>query len=88
MLSIKGRKEPVITLEYITLDPNQVRTNFVYGLCHEMGHSCMFYTIPKKNKGTTKAYHEGWAHVFGERMAVLLHEKYGDDVWPIQYDYQ
>jgi len=68
MLSIKGRKEPVITLEYITLDPNQVRANFVYGLCHEMGHSCMFYTMPKKNKGTTKAYHEGWAHVFGEKV--------------------
>jgi hypothetical protein len=35
----------------------------------------------------TKAYREGWANIFGESMTVLLHEKYGVDVWHNSYDY-
>jgi len=63
-----------------------IRANFVYGLCHEMGHLCMSEMSPNRNK-FTKDNREGWADYFGISMARLLHEKYGIDVWPIPYDY-
>ena len=81
------KDKPIITLEYTTLDPSKVRANFVYGLCHEMGHLCMFHITPNKNNWMTRAYREGWADVFGESMTILLREKYGLDVWHIPYDY-
>jgi hypothetical protein len=75
-----------ITLEYTSLDPSIIRANFVYGLCHEMGHLCMSEMSPNRNR-FTKDNREGWADYFGISMARLLHEIYGLDVWPIPYNY-
>jgi len=75
-----------ITLEYTTLDPSKIGANFVYGLCHEMGHLSMSNMTPNRNR-ITKDNREGWADYFGMSMARLLHEKYGLDVWPISYNY-
>ena len=81
------RGKQIITLEYTTLDMSKTWRNYVYGLCHEMGHLCMFQIIPNRNNWMTIAYREGWAHVLGDSMTVLLHEKNGIDVWPTPYDY-
>ena len=75
-----------ITLEYTSLDPSIIRANFVYGLCHEMGHLCMSNMSPNRNK-FTKDNREGWADYFGISMARLLHDNYGLDIWPIPYNY-
>ena len=81
------KDKPIITLEYTTLDGSERWRNYVYGLCHEMGHVCMFHITPNKNNWMTIAYREGWAHVFGESISILLNEQYGIDVWPNPYDY-
>jgi len=83
----KDRDKPIITLEYTTLDPSKISQNLVYGLCHEMGHLCMFNITPNKNNWMSIAYREGWANIFGESMTTLLYEKYGLDVWHNPYDY-
>ena len=76
-----------IILQYTALDPSITGANYVYGFCHEMGHLCMSNITPNDDNWMTQAYREGWAHVFGEIMSVLLHEKYGVDVWSTPYDY-
>jgi len=78
--------KPIITLEYTFLD-RSTRPNFVYGLCHEMGHVCMFTITPNKNNWMTLDYREGWAHYFGAHMVVLLYEKFGEDLWYTPYNY-
>ena len=86
-LFVPKDKTTTIILEYTALDGSEKWINYVYGLCHEMGHVCMFHITPHKNNWMTTAYREGWAHIFGESMTVLLNEKYGIDVWPNPYDY-
>ena len=81
------KDKPIITLEYTSLDWSKTRPNFVYGLCHEMGHVCMFQITPNKNNWMTIDYREGWAHYFGGHMVVLLYEKFGDDMWYTPYNY-
>ena len=81
------KDKPIITLEYISLDPSKVPVNFVYGLCHEMGHVCMFHITPNKNNWMSLPYREGWADIFGESMTILLDEKFGVDAWPNPYNY-
>ena len=81
------KDNPIITLEYTSLDWSKTGKNFVYGLCHEMGHVCMFNLTPNKNNWMTRDYREGWAHCFGESMVVLLYEKFGVDVWHTPYNY-
>ena len=81
------RDKPIITLEYTILDPSRIGNNIVYGLCHEMGHLCMFHITPNKNNWMTLAYREGWANVFGETMTVLIYEKFGIEAWPNPYNY-
>jgi len=77
----------IIILQYTALDPTKTGANYVYGFCNEMGHLCMSNITPNDDSWMTTAYREGWAHVFGESMTILLHEKYGDDVWHTPYDY-
>jgi len=86
ILFINGSKL-IITLEYTTFDMSKTWKNHVYGLCHEMGHLCMFQIILNKHNWMTMACREGWAHVLGDSMTVLLHEKYGINIWPTPYDY-
>ena len=81
------KEKTIITLEYTSLDWSKTRPNFVYGLCHEMGHVCMFQITPNKNNWMTLDYREGWAHNIGVHMVVLLYEKFGEDMWYTPYNY-
>lgn len=81
------KDKPIITLEYTTLNPSEFNADFVYGLCHEMGHLCMFHITPNKNNWMTKDYREGWADVFGKNMVGLVYEEFGLDAWPDPYNY-
>ena len=81
------KNKPIITLEYTSLDWSKNRPNYVYGLCHEMGHVCMFHITPNKNNWMTLDYREAWAHYLGKSMIVSLYEKFGVDVWHTPYNY-
>ena len=76
----------IIYLHYTSLDPSKISANFVYGLCHEMGHLGMSNITPNSD-WMTKDYREGWADFFGDNMVALVYEKYGVDAWPNPYNY-
>lgn len=68
------------------LSPEKSGYNNVYGLCHEMGHLCMFYILPR-NTWMTKDCYEGWANYFGSLMIEHVYQNLGIKAWPDQHDY-
>ena len=80
-----------IILEYKTLDtflsPKEGGKNNIYGLCHEIGHLCMHNTISNKNNWMSYNYRESWADFFGNCLIDSVHQKLGNDFWPVSYDY-
>lgn len=69
------------------LAPEKSGFNNIYGLCHEMGHVCMFNITPHKNNWMTRDYREGWADYFGNMMIDSVHKTMGLDFWPDQHNY-
>ena len=68
------------------LSPQKSGYNNVYGLCHEMGHLCMFNITPGYN-WMTNDYKEGWANYFGSLMIEDVYRNLGIKVWPDPHDY-
>lgn len=84
--SLKG-----ITLEYKTMDsfnsPKHGGKNNIYGLCHELGHLCMFNTTTNKNNWMSYNFRESWADFWGNFVIDSVHAELGTDFWPDSYDY-
>ena len=80
-----------ITWEFTSLNdflsPNKSGYNNIYGLCHEMGHVCMFNITSHKNNWMTRDYREGWADFFGNLMIDSLHMTLGTGFWPDPHNY-
>lgn len=72
---------------YDFLSPRESGYNNIYGLCHEMGHVCMFSITPHKNNWMTRDYREGWADFFGNLMIDSIHKTLGPDFWPDPHNY-
>lgn len=81
-----------ITWEYKTkndfLPPDQSRKNNVYGLCHEIGHLCMYNTNHNRNSWMSYDYRESWADYFANTIIDSLYETIGIDFWPEPHDYR
>lgn len=80
-----------ITLEYNTMEtfnsPKQGGKNNIYGLCHELGHLCMYNTATNKNKWMSYNFRESWADFWGNFVIDSVHAELGTDFWPNSYDY-
>ena len=85
------KKAKSITWEYKSLSdflpPSESHKNNIYGLCHEMGHICMFTTNVPKNNWMTREYREGWADFFGNLMLDSVYHYLGQDFWPEPHNY-
>ena len=90
-LYVSGENANLITWEYKSMNdflaPQKSGFNNVYGLCHEMGHLCMFNITPKYN-WMTNDYSEGWANYFGSLMVDNVDRILGIKAWPDQHDYR
>ncbi len=86
----KNLKE--ITWEYETkndfLPPDQSMKNNVYGLCHEIGHLCMYNTNHNRNSWMSYDYRESWADYFSNMIIDSIYEHIGIDFWPEPHDYR
>jgi len=92
MLFVRGDIPNLITWEFKSmtdfLSPEKSGGyNNVYGLCHEMGHLCMFNILNGKNNWMTVDDSEGWANYFGSLMIENVYRDLGIKVWPDQHDY-
>lgn len=80
-----------ITWQFVSLNdflsPAKSGFNNIYGLCHEMGHICMFNITPHKNNWMTSDYREGWADYFGNLMVDSVYETLGFNFWPDSHNY-
>ena len=80
-----------ITLEYKTMDaflsPNQGGKNNIYGLCHELGHLCMYNSTTNKNNWMSYSFRESWADFWGNTIIDSINAELGTDFWPTPYDY-
>ncbi len=80
-----------LTWEYTSLDnflpPLKSKKKNIYGLCHEIGHLCMYRTFYKNNLYLTYNYRESWADYFGNLMIDSVYSKLGTDFWPEPHDY-
>jgi hypothetical protein len=89
-LYCSSENHDLITWEYKSmndfLSPQKSGYNDVYGLCHEMGHLCMYHITSPCNWMTTD-YCESWAHYFGSLMIENVYENLGVKAWPDQHDY-
>lgn len=85
----KSLKE--ITLEYKIMDsfnsPKQGGKNNIYGLCHELGHLCMYNKTTNKNNWMSYNFRESWADFFGNFVIDSIHSEMGTDFWPNPYNY-
>jgi len=90
-LYFNKRNPNSITWEFKSLNdflsPGESGYNNIYGLCHEIGHACMFNITPHKNNWMTRDYREGWADFFGNIMIDSLHKILGPDFWPDPHNY-
>ena len=43
------------------LPPDKSKKNNIYGLCHEIGHLCMYNTTHNRNSWMSYDYREAWA---------------------------
>ena len=80
-----------ITWEYNSmtnfLPPSASGKKNVYGLCHELGHLCMYHIINNKNNWVTKEQSESWADFFGNFMTDKLYQEFGDELWIEPHNY-
>lgn len=84
--SLKG-----ITLEYKTMDsfnsPRQGGKNNIYGLCHELGHLCMYNATTNKNNWMSYSFRESWADFWGNTVIDSIYFEMGSEFWPKPYNY-
>ena len=86
----KNLKEIVWEYENLSemLPPDKSKKNNIYGLCHELGHLCMYTTNHNRNSWMSYNYREAWAVYFGNMIIDSLYEEYGMDIWPAPHDYK
>jgi len=81
----------LITWEFKSLNdflaPERSGYNNVYGLCHEIGHLCMFNILNGNCTWMTDNCSEGWANYFGSLMIENVYKNLGVKAWPDQHDY-
>lgn len=81
-----------ITWEYETMNdflpPDQSRKNNIYGLCHEIGHLCMYYTNHNRNSWMSHDYRESWADYFANTIIDSIYGEIGINFWPEPHDYR
>lgn len=81
-----------ITWEYNSmtnfLPPEESRKKNVYGLCHEIGHLCMYRSVPVKNNWMSGDFRESWADFFGNYIIDTVYEHLGAACWPEPHDYK
>lgn len=86
----KNLKE--IRLEYSSLTsllpPDESKKNNIYGLCHEIGHLCMYNTTHNRNNWMSYDYRESWADYFGNFIIDSIYKQFGIDCWPEPHDYR
>ncbi len=70
------------------LPPDKSRKNIIYGLCHEIGHLCMYNTTHNRNSWMSYDYREAWADYFGNVIVDSLFEEFGMDIWPEPHEYK
>lgn len=80
-----------ITWEYTSLTnflpPTESKKKNIYGLCHEIGHLCMYNTTNNKNNWMSYDYRESWADFFGNFIIDSIHHQLGNDFWPEPHNY-
>jgi len=69
------------------LAPEKSGYNNVYGLCHEIGHLCMFNILNGGCSWMTGNCSESWAHYFGSLMIENVYKNLGLKAWPDEHDY-
>ena len=69
------------------LPPDQGGKNCIYGLCHEIGHLCMYNTNHNRNSWMSYDYRESWADYFGNIVIDSLYKEHGIDFWPVAHDF-
>ena len=86
----KSLREIVWEYEQISemLPPDQSKKNNIYGLCHEIGHLCMYNTTHNRNSWMSYDYREAWADYFGNMIVDSLYDEFGIDIWPEPHDYR
>ncbi len=81
-----------ITWEYKTkhdfLPPDQSKKNNIYGLCHEIGHLCMYHANHNRNSWMSYDYRESWADYFANTIIDSLYENIGINFWPEPHNYR
>lgn len=91
VLYFDHKKLKGITWEYNSLTnllpPEKSRKKNVYGLCHELGHLCMYYITNNKNGWMTYEYRESWADFFGNYMIDSVYQYLGTNFWPEPHNY-
>lgn len=70
------------------LPPGESRKKNVYGLCHEIGHLCMYHITNNKNNWMSYDYRESWADFFGNYLIDSVYHYLGADFWPEPHDYR
>jgi len=70
------------------LPPDKSKKNNIYGLCHEIGHLCMYNTTHNRNSWMSYDYREAWADYFGNMIIDSLYEAFGMEIWPEPHNYK
>lgn len=70
------------------LPPMESGKKNIYGLCHEMGHLCMYNTNHNRNNWMSYDYREAWADYFGNLMVDSVYDQLGTGFWPDPHDYR
>jgi len=86
----KNLKEITWEYEFLSefLPPDESGKNSIYGLCHEIGHLCMYNTNHNRNNWMSYDYREAWADYFGNMIIDSLYDELGINVWPQPHDYK
>lgn len=69
------------------LPPVESGKKNIYGLCHEMGHLCMYNTNHNRNNWMSYDYREAWADYFGNLLVDSIYDRLGTGFWPDPHDY-
>lgn len=70
------------------LPPEKSKKNNIYGLCHEMGHLCMYNINHNRNGWMSYDYREAWADYFGNTLVDSIFQTLGTEFWPEPHNYR
>jgi len=86
----KNLKEIIWEYEFLSefLPPDESKKNNIYGLCHEIGHLCMYNTNHNRNSWMSHDYREAWADYFGNMIIDSIYDELGIEIWPQIHDYK